>query len=156
MIRFLLAAALVGGCPLACHAGESDPRALGTAPSAAQYAADVNWSLTPRPVAAAASHGSLLPSLYVGLATLNALDAYTTSTAVRGGAGVEANPMMRGVVAHPAALWAIKGGATAATVLLAEQLRKSHHRAAAIATMIVSNSTVAMVTMRNTRIAGIR
>jgi hypothetical protein len=156
MIRFLLAAALVVGCPLACHAGEADPRSLATASSAAAYTADVNWSLTPRPVTADASRGWLLPSLYVGLATLNALDAYTTSTAIRSGAGVEANPMMRGVVGHPAALWTIKGGATAATVLLSEQLRKSHHRAAAIATMIVSNGAVAMVTMRNTKIAAIR
>jgi hypothetical protein len=156
MIRFLLAAALVVGRPLACHAGEADPRSLATTPPAAASAADVNWSLTPRPVSIDASRGALLPSLYVGLATLNALDAYTTSTAIHSGAGREVNPIIRGVVRHPAALWAIKGGATAATVLLAEQLRKSHHRAAAIATMIVSNSAVGMVTARNTRIAAIR
>jgi hypothetical protein len=173
MMRFLLVVALVAGCPLASAAGETDPRSLAAAASTspawgpaswgpgavatAPFAADVNWSLAPLPVAGSdVSRGSALPSLYVSLAALNALDAYTTSKAIRSGVGAEANPLMRGVAGHPAALWAVKGGATAATVLLSERLRKSHHRAAAVATMIVSNSVVAMVTVRNARITGIR
>jgi hypothetical protein len=63
---------------------------------------------------------------------------------------------MHGVAGHPAALWAVKGGATAASVLLSERLRRSHHRAAAVATMIVSNSAVAMIAVHNARIAAIR
>jgi hypothetical protein len=168
MIRFLLVAALVVACPLSSRAGELEPRSLTgpaiitaswaprgpAAAAAAPFAGDVNWSLAPRPVGGDASQGSVLPSLYVSLAALNALDAYTTTKGIAGGAGVEANPLMRGVAGHPAALWAVKGGATAATVLLSERLRKSHHRAAALATMIVSNSVVAMISVRNARMTG--
>jgi Domain of unknown function (DUF5658) len=156
MFKFLLVLALVVGYPLSSRAAESEPRPL-PGQAARPFAADVNWSMTPRPVTGSdASCGSVLPSLYVSLAALNALDAYTTSRGIRAAVAGEANPLMRGVAAHPAALLAIKGGTTAATVLLSERLRKSHHRTAAVLTMIASNGVVAMVSVHNARTAAIR
>src|SRR4051812_4619649 len=75
-------------------------------------AGDVAWPVATLDVRSTASHGAVLPSLYVGLATFNALDAYTTSKMVAAGAA-EANPLMGGAAANGAALWAIKGAATA-------------------------------------------
>lgn len=171
MIRFLVVAALVVGLPVASRAGDLGPRPPAVsritipswepaspnsaAPAAAPFAADINWLPSSRPSGGDSSNGSLLPALYVCLAALNALDAYTTSKGVASGIA-EANPLMRGVAGRPAAIWAVKGGATAATVLLSERLRKSHHRAAALATMFVSNSIVAMASARNARMTGIR
>ena len=55
----------------------------------------------------------LLPPFYVGLAGLNAYDAYATLEGVSRGAA-ESNVLMREAVHSPAAMWAIKGGVTGA------------------------------------------
>ena len=92
--------------------------------------------------------GSLLPALYVSLSALNALDAHTTTTGVGRGA-LEANPLMRGVAGNPAATWAVKGGVTAASILVAERLWRQKRRASAVAVMIISNGMMAAVVARN-------
>jgi hypothetical protein len=92
--------------------------------------------------------GSLLPALYVGLAGLNAYDAYTTTKGVSAGAN-ESNALLRAAAGSPAAIWAIKGGVTAGSILLSERLWRSGHRAQAIGMMVAANSVMAVVGARN-------
>jgi hypothetical protein len=95
-----------------------------------------------------ATRGGLLPTLYVSLAALNALDAYTTSKGLSQGAS-ESNPMMRAVVGNQATLWAVKGGATAGSIFLAERLWRNNRKAQAIAVMVATNGMMAAVSARN-------
>src|SRR6202011_5695761 len=105
---------------------------------------DTDWSLQPVPVrpSMAPSRGNLLPALYVSLAGLNIFDAYATRAGLSHGA-VEANPLMHAVAGNSAALWAVKGGATAGSIFFAERLWRQHRRAEAIAVMVVSNGVMA-------------
>jgi len=90
----------------------------------------------------------LLPALYVSLAGLHAVDAYTTSKGLSQGA-VESNPMMRGVAGNRAMLWAVKGGATAGSIVIAERLWKNNKKGQAIAVMLATNGMMAAVSVRN-------
>lgn len=142
---------LVSGVPAAAagHDAAVPASVVGLAATiaAAPLAIDVDQALpsvrTPR-----LGRGSMLPALYVSLSALNALDAHATTTGVRRGA-VEANPLMRGVAGNPAATWAVKGGVTAATIVVAERLWRQNRRASAVAVMIVSNGLMAAVAARN-------
>jgi hypothetical protein len=119
--------------------------------AAPPVAADMSWFNAPaRP--AAEERGAMLPALYAGLASLNAYDAYTTSRAVSAGVATEANPLLHGAVHNSLALWAIKGGVTAGSIVLAEHLWRTHHRAQAVAMMVVSNGVMAAVAARNTSV----
>lgn len=95
--------------------------------------------------------GALLPGLYVSLASLNAIDAYTTSRGIALGAA-ESNPMMRAVAGSPAGVWAVKGGVTAGSIVIAERLWHRNHKPQAIALMLISNGMMAVVTARNARV----
>ena len=99
----------------------------------------------PRPAA-------LMP-LYGSLIGLQALDFDSTRRAVASGAGREANPLMRSVVGQPAALLAVKAGATGAIIFASERLRKTHHPAAAVMLMIGINSAYAMIVAHNYAVA---
>jgi hypothetical protein len=139
---------------LAADGGAEQAALTMSAAAVPAMAADVDWSLAPVRMGARTPHrGALLPSLYVSLAALNAFDAMTTSKAVRSASGTEANPLMAGVAGHSAALWAVKGGATAASVLLAERMWRNHNRVGAIATMVITNGMMAAVAANNTRVA---
>ena len=94
------------------------------------------------------SRGPILPILYVSLAVLNVYDGSSTTTALKLGAA-EGNPMMAGIAGHPAALWAVKAGVTAGSIVVAERLWRQHRRAAAIGMMIVSNGLMAAVAAQN-------
>src|SRR5205085_2217578 len=83
--------------------------------------------------------GALLPSLYVSLAGLNAYDAYSTTRGHKDGAA-ETNALLRGAASKPVVMWTIKGGITAASVIAAERMWRSHHRARAIGMMAITNS----------------
>lgn len=96
----------------------------------------------------ATKRGGLLPALYVSLAGLNAIDAYMTSRGIALGAR-ESNGLMRGAAGSPAAMWAIKGGVTAGSILMSERLWRSGRKAEAIATMVASNALMAAVGARN-------
>lgn len=98
-----------------------------------------------------ATRGSVLGSLYVSLAGLNAYDAYTTAKGVARGA-TESNGLIRGAAGTPVAVWAIKGGVTAGSILVAERLWRSGHRAQAIGMMIASNAVMAAVGVRNSSV----
>jgi hypothetical protein len=114
---------------------------------AAGPAADVADAPIPLPFAPA-HRGAALPSLYVSLAGLNAVDAYTTMKGLSGGA-TEANPLMKTITKNPAAFLAVKGGVTAGSILVAERLWRKGRRAQAIAVMVVSNGVMAAVAARN-------
>jgi hypothetical protein len=126
---------------------EEQVKTVKAEPSAAVQPGEVDWSMAPvkfgRP-----SRGSVLPSLYLSLAGLNALDAHTTLRGVSLGAS-ESNPLLKAAATHPSVLWAVKGGVTAGSVFMAERLWRKNHKAGAIAVMLVSNGMMAVVAARN-------
>jgi hypothetical protein len=93
---------------------------------------------------------SLVP-LYVSFSALQMLDAHSTFQGLSRGAR-ETNPLMSGVAGSPAGLIAVKAGATAGTIYLAEKLWK-RNRKAAIATMIGANIAYGFVVSHNYRVA---
>jgi hypothetical protein len=102
------------------------------------------------PVLPPAARGAALPALYVGLASLELYDGFTTTAGVHRGAA-EANPLVGGAAGNGPALWAIKGGATVGVIYLTERLWRQHHRSQAIGVMLASNGVMAVVAARNTR-----
>ena len=131
-------------------------RVLTAAP--AEVAQEASLTFAPPPamrltVPTAVKRGGLLPTLYVSLAGLQAYDAFTTTRGLSRGA-VESNGLMKGVAGSPAAVWAIKGGLTAGSILVSERLWKSGHRMQAIGMMIATNSLMAAVGAHNSRVRG--
>jgi hypothetical protein len=98
---------------------------------------------------AGAGRRVLLP-LYVSYAALQALDVYSTTRALNRG-GVEANPLMAGVAGNPVALSILKAGGAAATIVLADRLRK-RSRVGAVLLMAGVNSFYGMVVAHNYRL----
>jgi hypothetical protein len=94
------------------------------------------------------ARGAALPVLYGVLAGLQAYDGWSTVSAVNRGA-VEANPTMARVATNPGAMWALKIGATSASIYAAETLWRRHRRAEAIATMVAVNGMMVVVATRN-------
>ncbi len=93
-----------------------------------------------------------LLALYVGFATLQALDAHSTVQAVRSGYE-ESNPLVAPFSRSPAAMYAFKAATTTVTILLVEKLRR-RHRGAAIGLMIAANVGYASVVAYNYRQSG--
>jgi hypothetical protein len=94
------------------------------------------------------SRGAVLPVLYGALAGLQAYDGWSTMTGVKRGA-VETNPALGGAASNPGAMWAVKVGATSASVYAAETLWRRHRRVEAIATMVAVNGMMAAVAVHN-------
>jgi hypothetical protein len=88
-----------------------------------------------------------LLSLYATYATLQMLDAHSTTRGLDRGL-TEANPLARGVAHQPAALVALKAGGAASTIWLANKLSK-RSRTRAIVLMAAMSSGYAMVVARN-------
>jgi hypothetical protein len=93
----------------------------------------------------------VLPALYVGLSALQAYDAYSTLSALKRGAR-EANPLMKGVVDHPAAFVALKAGMATLSIYSAERLWKEHQRKRAVVLMVVSNGIMSWVAYHNSHV----
>jgi len=91
-------------------------------------------------------------SLAASYATLQALDVFSTVTAVRSGRGQELNPMVGGLADRPAAFAAVKGAMTASTLFLMHRYAK-HHPKAAVISMIALNIGYSYVVSQNLRIA---
>jgi hypothetical protein len=91
---------------------------------------------------------ALMP-LYVSFASLQALDAHSTTRALDRGA-VEANPMMKGLAGSPAGMFAVKAAATAGLVYSAERIWKKN-KTAAVVFMVAANSAMALVVQHNYR-----
>lgn len=127
-------------------------------------APSVDWSIetAPRLVTAlsgapemrtvAGGRPALLPALYVGLASLQAFDAFSTRHSLARGAA-EANPVMRGVVRNKALLWGVKAGMTVGPVVLAERMWRKN-RVAAVVLLAAINGVQAAVAMNNARVMG--
>jgi hypothetical protein len=88
-----------------------------------------------------------LTMMYVAFATLQAMDAHSTLSALSNG-GREANPVMRGVAGNPGALIAVKAATGATTIWLTERVRKKHPRGAVVL-MAILNSALATVVAHN-------
>jgi hypothetical protein len=153
MLVLILAAAV----PAAPAAADGDTRPVAAATGVASGSTPVPLLLELRPVALPApeglrpTRGATLPALYVGLAGLNAFDAYTTTVGLSKGA-TEANPLLKSVADRPAALWGLKAGVTAGSIVLAEKLWRNNRRGAAIAMMVASNGVMAAVAARNLQV----
>jgi hypothetical protein len=89
---------------------------------------------------------TLLP-FYASTAVLQILDVRSTLQVVKLGGG-EGNPLLRGMVAHPAVFMGVKAAIAAASIYSAHKLSK-HSRLGAIATMVALNSVYAAVVAHN-------
>jgi hypothetical protein len=101
----------------------------------------------PFPQSRARRPGALVP-MYTGLIGLQGYDTYSTLAALKRG-GVEANPLMRGIVGRPAVLIAVKGATTLLTIYTAERLWRQDRKVAAVAVMVASNGMLAVVAAHN-------
>ena len=111
-------------------AADKNPTLRGTPVVATAVGATADDAPAPRPPAridASQTRPGALPSLYVSLAGLQAYAAYSTLTALKGGA-IEANPMVRGVTGSPATFIVVKGAATMASIFAAERLWRTTSR----------------------------
>ena len=116
---------------------------------AAVLATNTDWSMPAVHMGTGLnSRGAILPGLYVSLAALNIYDAVSTKQGLARGA-VEANPGMSGVVGSSTSLWAAKAVTTAGAILISEHLWKTHHKAQAIAVMVISNGIMSAVAAHN-------
>jgi len=145
-VALLLTAFLVT-MPVAA-AGQTSLAGAAAGAVAAMPAADDAVAPLTRIQIRAGTRPSALPALYVSLAALQGYDAYSTLKALKQGA-VEVNPMMRGVAGSPAALIAVKGAATFASIYAAERLWREHHRGAAIVLTAVTAGTMAVIAAHN-------
>jgi hypothetical protein len=105
------------------------------------------------PVRKSRSSG-VLAGLYVSTVAMQALDVHSTLAALKAG-GAEVNPVMAGITGNTAAFIAFKAGMTAATLMAAHHMSKTH-RAAAIATLFAVNSAYAVIVSHNYRAASSR
>lgn len=105
--------------------------------------------LTPRPEERplTTKRPSLLPVLYASFAGLQVADFFSTRQGLASGAH-EANPLMRHVVSSNAGFMAMKAGAAAGSIFVAERMWKKNP-AAAIATMVAMNSLYGIVVAHN-------
>lgn len=138
MVRACFAASL-GVVLVAASASAADADAPPLQPSVtfASTAAE-------RPV----SRGIALPVLYGVFAGLQAYDGWSTVSGVRRGA-VESNGVIAGAAKDPAAIWALKIGATSASIYAAERMWRRHQRVQAVATMVAVNGMMVAVAARN-------
>jgi hypothetical protein len=116
------------------------------------FAADADAAVDPVVALVATTappaRGAVLPVLYGTLAGLQAYDGWSTVMALRQGAR-EANPAMAAVASNPGAIWAVKVGATMASIYAAERLWKRHRHVEAIATMVAVNALMSAVAAHN-------
>lgn len=130
----------------AARARAADEEPTATLPAFLIVQGDFEW---PRAASrASASRGSILPALYASFVALEVYDGYATSTGLQRGAR-EANVLTGGLYGNTAAIWAVKGAATATSVYMAERLWRQHRRGEALAIMVVSNALMAAVAAHN-------
>ena len=155
MVRFAcprIAAAFFASA-LVCHVASAQEPPAASLREAAQSqvvltAAPAGIDVTHLGVASKPRPGALVP-LYASFATLQALDAHSTSRALDQGA-VEANPMMKGLAGNPTALFAVKAAGTAGVIFASEKMWKKN-RAAAVFFMVAANSAMTWVVQHNYR-----
>jgi hypothetical protein len=152
MVRF---AGLPGAAlALFCFSGVPVPLAaqdvalLSEAEAIAPQVPTVDLGVLDVPLVRERRPASLLP-LYASFVTLQVLDAHSTWRALDRGA-VEANPLMRGIVANEVGLVAVKAAGTAGVILAGERIWKTN-RAAGVLFLIAANSAMVWVVQHNYR-----
>jgi len=93
----------------------------------------------------------VLGSLYVSTAVLQGLDAHSTLSGIRNGA-TEANPMMAGLVEHPAAFIGVKAGISYGSIMAARSIAKKN-KPLAIVTLAAINAMYVVVVHHNYQVA---
>jgi Domain of unknown function (DUF5658) len=101
------------------------------------------------PIKVSVKRPGILPMLYVSLAGMQALDAYTTLAALNAG-GREVNPVARRLTRNAGSLLSLKAVSTASTIYFMERLWKSHRLRAVFVLSAINAGTVA-VAVRNMR-----
>jgi Domain of unknown function (DUF5658) len=89
----------------------------------------------------------LQPALYGSMLLLQGLDVHSTLRAIDAGHH-EQNPLMRWTVSHPVAFISMKVAASAATIYVAEKIRKRHPKRALLF-MAAVNSAYALIVVHN-------
>jgi hypothetical protein len=123
-----------------------------TAPAAAPVAAEETSSFASRPSIHFGSSGdkALMP-FYASTAVMQFLDVRSTLEVVKLGGG-EGNPLLKGMVAHPAMFVGFKAAIAAASIYSAHKMA-AHNKLGAIATMVALNSVYAFVVQHNFALA---
>ena len=145
----------LSGLPAFAADGDAERRGAESSADAATGAAlagDVDWSLAPVRLGGAKARPAVLPSLFVSLAGLHALDAYSTSRGLAKGAR-EANPLMQGAAKNSAMFWAIKAGTSVLPMLAAERMWKKN-RVGAVVVMALANGVAVAVAANNAKVLG--
>lgn len=152
-MRHLFTAAALGFTLMTAPAFAAEPTPIADAASAAVAALEV-----PAPqadfrttVEGRLRRPAALPAMYAASVALQGYDAYSTLTVLKAG-GVEANPMMKTITKSPAAFIALKAGTAALSIMAAENMWKSGHKAAAIGVMVASNVAMSFVAANNARV----
>jgi len=94
---------------------------------------------------------AVLPALYLSFAAFQILDADSTRSRLQSGA-CEMNPAMRFVASRGPLLFAVKAGATAGTIYLAERLWKKNERGRSLILMAAINSAYLIIVTNNSRL----
>ena len=149
-----LAILLVAAPALAADTDAKTPALDTTAAVAAAARASTDTQPTPdfsSRIEARLRRPMALPTLYVASAGLQGYDAYSTLTALKQG-GVEANPLMKNVVKHPAVFVALKASVAATSIMAAERMWKNGNRLGAVSVMVASNVAMGFVAANNARV----
>jgi hypothetical protein len=114
--------------------------------------APIVWHAVPaeRLTAPATERPAALMPLYVSAGVLQAMDLYTTSRGMKGGAH-ETNALIR--KGNSGTTMALKAATTAAGIVLAEKLWKKN-KAAAILSMVAANAITSYAVVNNYRVIG--
>lgn len=92
---------------------------------------------------------AIIPALYVTLGAMQALDIYTTRTALQAGAR-EVNPTAAAFTGNAASMLGLKAATTAGTIFFAERMWRKN-KVGAIVMMVAINGATAAVSMHNMR-----
>ncbi|MDE3153725.1 MAG: hypothetical protein KGN76_01420 [Acidobacteriota bacterium] len=98
------------------------------------------------------SRPAALVPLYISLGALEAVDTATTFRGLNQGAS-EANPVMRGLMGHGAAVIGVKAAVTATSIWAAERMWR-HNRVGAVVLMLAVNGVMAAVVGHNAGVLG--
>jgi hypothetical protein len=122
-----------------------------TAPAATPVATDEAPILSRSSIDFGSSREKALIPFYASTAVLQFLDVRSTLEVVKLGGG-EGNPLLKGLVSHPAMFVGFKA-AIAATSIYAAHKMAGHSKIGAIATMVALNSVYAFVVQHNFALA---
>ena len=123
------------------------PEAARALPLMSALTASEQVAAIPRDLPVKGTPRGLQPAMYGGLLALQGLDVHSTLRAIDAG-HYEQNPLMRWTVSHPAAFISMKAAASAATIYLAEKIRKQHPKRALLF-MAAVNSAYALIVVHN-------